>query len=156
MFLQFQLHTRYCTKITLKSPNPRETSERMNFNVIDKKKQLTWKLFIYWYLMSFFHKKMSQNLWATIMPFGPVTNILLGQKFFFGPTRAGPHFRHWSCASKILDLNKCFFLQIMEWELEMISKPKFQNTIQVYISNFSMFFKNSYKNTWSQFVVEWN
>jgi hypothetical protein len=39
--------------------------------------------------------------------------------------------------------------------LEMISKPKFQNTIQVYISNFSMFFKNSYKNTWSQFVVEW-
>jgi hypothetical protein len=29
--------TRYCTKITLKSPNPRETSERMNFNVIDKK-----------------------------------------------------------------------------------------------------------------------
>ena len=33
----FRLHTRYCTKITLKSPNPRETSERMNFNVIDKK-----------------------------------------------------------------------------------------------------------------------
>jgi hypothetical protein len=42
----------------LKSPpNPCETSERMNFNVIDKKKQLIWKLFIYWYLMSFFHKK---------------------------------------------------------------------------------------------------
>jgi hypothetical protein len=34
------------------------------------KNQLTWKLFIYWYLMSFFHKKMSQNLWATIMPLG--------------------------------------------------------------------------------------
>jgi hypothetical protein len=31
------------------------------------KKQLTWKLPIYWYLMSFFHKKMSQNLWATII-----------------------------------------------------------------------------------------
>jgi hypothetical protein len=31
----------------LKSPNPRETSERMSFNVIDKKNQLTWKLFIY-------------------------------------------------------------------------------------------------------------
>ena len=31
--------------------------------------------------MSFFHKKkMSQNLWATIMPFGPVTNILLAPK----------------------------------------------------------------------------
>ena len=49
-------------KITLKRPppppppNPRETSERMNFSVIDKK-QLIWKLFIYWYLMSFFHKK---------------------------------------------------------------------------------------------------
>jgi hypothetical protein len=25
--------------------------------------------------MGFFHKKMSQNLWATIMPFGPVTLI---------------------------------------------------------------------------------
>jgi hypothetical protein len=37
VFLQFQLHTRYCTKITLKRLNPRETSERMNFNVIDKK-----------------------------------------------------------------------------------------------------------------------
>jgi hypothetical protein len=30
--------------------------------------------------MSFFHEKMSQNLWATIMPFGPVTNFLLVQK----------------------------------------------------------------------------
>jgi hypothetical protein len=26
---------------------------------------------------------MSQNVWATIMPFGPVTNFLLAQKFFF-------------------------------------------------------------------------
>ena len=25
--------------------------------------------------MSFFHEKMSQNFWATIMPFGPVTLI---------------------------------------------------------------------------------
>ncbi len=41
--------------------------------------------------MSFFHKKMSQNLWATIMPFGPVTLI------FYWPKKkilAGPHFRH--------------------------------------------------------------
>ena len=31
--------------------------------------------------MSFFHKKnMSQNVWATIMPFGSVTNFLLAQK----------------------------------------------------------------------------
>ena len=28
-------------------------------------------------MMSFFHKKISQNVWATIMPFGPVTNFLL-------------------------------------------------------------------------------
>ena len=45
------------------------------------KKQLTWKLFIYWYLMSFFHKKMSQNVWATIMPFGPVTLIFYWPSF---------------------------------------------------------------------------
>jgi hypothetical protein len=30
--------------------------------------------------MSFFPKKMSQNDWATILPFGPVTNFLLAQK----------------------------------------------------------------------------
>ena len=35
--------------------------------------------------MSFFHKKMSQNVWATIMPFGPVTNFLLAQKNVFRP-----------------------------------------------------------------------
>ena len=34
--------------------------------------------------MSFFHKKMSQNVWATNMPFGPVTNVLLAQIFFSG------------------------------------------------------------------------
>ena len=28
---------------------------------------------------------MSQNVWATIMPFGPVTNFLLAQEIFFGP-----------------------------------------------------------------------
>jgi hypothetical protein len=35
-FRNFSCTSGYCTKITLKSPNPRETSERMNFNVIDK------------------------------------------------------------------------------------------------------------------------
>jgi hypothetical protein len=35
--------------------------------------------------MSFFQKKMSQNDWATILPFGPVTNYLLAQKKNFGP-----------------------------------------------------------------------
>jgi hypothetical protein len=28
---------------------------------------------------------MSQNDWATILPFGPVTNFLLAQKKNFGP-----------------------------------------------------------------------
>jgi hypothetical protein len=37
--------------------------------------------------MSFFPKKMSQNDWATILPFGPVTNFLLAQTFFFGPAK---------------------------------------------------------------------
>jgi hypothetical protein len=37
--------------------------------------------------MSFFQKKMSQNDWATILPFGPVTNFLLAQKCFFGPAK---------------------------------------------------------------------
>jgi hypothetical protein len=32
---------------------------------------------------------MSQNAWATIMQFGPVTNFLSAQKKF------GPHLRHW-------------------------------------------------------------
>ena len=37
--------------------------------------------------MSFFQKKMSQNDWATIMPFGPVTNFLLAQTNLFGPAK---------------------------------------------------------------------
>jgi hypothetical protein len=37
--------------------------------------------------MSFFKKKMSQYDWATILPFGPVTNFLLAQNFFFGPAK---------------------------------------------------------------------
>ena len=69
VFSQFQLHARYCTKITLKSPNPARLVKEWILMLL-MKNQLTWKLFIYWYLMSFFHKKMSQNLWATIMPLG--------------------------------------------------------------------------------------
>jgi hypothetical protein len=75
VFSQFQLYT--CTyQNYIEEPNPRETSERMNFNVIDQK-QLIWKLFIYWNLMSFFHKinvtsslkllvQMNQNLVGSI------------------------------------------------------------------------------------------
>ena len=44
--------------------------------------------------MSFFIKKMSHNLWATIMPFGSVTNILLAKKKISGQPLAVPHFRH--------------------------------------------------------------
>ena len=36
------------------------------------------------YLMSFFHKKMSHNVWATIMPFGPVTNFYWSKKKISG------------------------------------------------------------------------
>ena len=73
------------TKITLKSPNPRETSERMNFNVIDKK-QFIWKLFIYWYLMSFFHKKnVTKCLGHHYAIWTSDSNFLLAQNFFFGP-----------------------------------------------------------------------
>jgi hypothetical protein len=44
----------------------------------------------------FFIKKMSQNVWATIMPFGPVTLIFYWpKKSFSGRPKAGPHFRYW-------------------------------------------------------------
>jgi hypothetical protein len=73
-------------KLPWRVPNPHETSERMNFNVIDKK---TINLKTVYISISdvFFSKKMSQNCWATIMPFGPVTIFLLAQKIFF---------RHWN------------------------------------------------------------
>ena len=46
--------------------------------------------------MSFFQKKMSQNDWATILPFGPVTLIFYWpKKTFSGQPKASPHFRHW-------------------------------------------------------------
>ena len=45
--------------------------------------------------MSFFHKKMSQNDWATSLPFGPVTLIFYWpQKKISGQPKASPHFRH--------------------------------------------------------------
>jgi hypothetical protein len=36
---------------------------------------------------------MSQNVWATIMPFGPVTNFLLAQNFFFEPAKGWSSFQ---------------------------------------------------------------
>jgi hypothetical protein len=41
VFSQFHLHTCTYQNYIEEPPNPRETSERMNFNVIDKK-QLIW------------------------------------------------------------------------------------------------------------------
>jgi hypothetical protein len=67
-------------KLPWRAPNPRETSERMNFNVIDKK-QLIWKLFIYWYLMSFFHKKnVTKCLGHHYAIWTSDSNFLLAQK----------------------------------------------------------------------------
>ena len=41
--------------------------------------------------MSFFIKKMSQNVWATIMPFGPVTLIFYWpKKEFLGKPASRP------------------------------------------------------------------
>ena len=77
------------------SPNPHETSERMNFNEIDQI-YLIWKLFIYWYLMSFFHNKNVTKcfghhyaIWTSDSDF------FTGPKFFVsGRPKAGPHFKH--------------------------------------------------------------
>ena len=46
--------------------------------------------------MSFFHKKMSQYFWATIMSFGTVTLI-----FYWPKKKIGPHFRHWNSGTQI-------------------------------------------------------
>ena len=69
------------TKITLKSPNPRETSERMNFNVNIDKKQLIWKLFIYWYLISL--KKCHKMFGPPLCHLDQWRKFFTGPKFFF-------------------------------------------------------------------------
>ena len=52
--------------------------------------------------MSFFHKKMSQNVWATIMPFGPVTLIFYWPKnFFYGLAKGWPSFQALQVGKKI-------------------------------------------------------
>jgi hypothetical protein len=56
----------------------------MNFNVIDKK-QLIWKLFIYWYLMSFFHKiDVTKCLGHHYAIWTSDSNFLLAQKKISG------------------------------------------------------------------------
>ena len=51
---------------------------------------------------------MSQNVWATIMPFGPVTNFLLAQKIFSGQPKAGAHFRY----GVVIKFNTCISKQL--------------------------------------------
>ena len=41
--------------------------------------------------MSFFHKEISQNFWATIMPFGPETLIFYWPKKSFSGTEISHH-----------------------------------------------------------------
>ena len=85
-------------KLPWRAPNPRETSERMNFNVIDKK-QLIWKLLIYcidiWCLF-FIKKYVTKCLGDHYAIWTSDSNFLLAPKNNFGPAKADPHFRHWS------------------------------------------------------------
>ena len=69
---------------------------------------------------------MSQNVWATIMPFGLVTNFLLAQTNFFGPAKAGPHFRHWD---EDLDVIFNTVIFISKWEIWKIrNKVKYKQS----------------------------
>ena len=54
--------------------------------------------------MSFFHKKMSQNFWVTIMPFGPVTLFYWPQHFFLGTELCVQHI-----FSIMINVAHCFF-----------------------------------------------
>ena len=86
------------TKITLKSPLPptpvRLVKEWILMILI--KKHLIWKLFIYWYLMSFFHKKKCHKMFGS-----PLCHLDQWLLIFYWPKiifldqpKAGPHFRH--------------------------------------------------------------
>jgi hypothetical protein len=69
---------------------------------------------------------MSQNLWATIMPFWPVTNILLAQKKKFVPAVGSPSFQALSrdcsryeingCAAEIAKTPQCIYCYQMKPE----------------------------------------
>jgi hypothetical protein len=100
-----QLHTCTYQNYLEEPPPPRETSERMNFNVIDKK-QLIWKLFIYWYLMSFFHKMFGPPLCHLDQWLYFFTGT---KKFFSGHPKADPHFRHSDVLSTMTKWGNIFF-----------------------------------------------
>ena len=71
------------TKITLKSPPTlvRLVKEWILMLLIKNNWSENCLYIDIWCL--FFIKKMSQNIWATIMPLGPVTLIFYWPKFFF-------------------------------------------------------------------------
>ena len=78
----------YLPKLPWRAPPPPPTLVRlvkawMNVNVIDKN-QLIWKLFIYWYLMSFFHK---YNVTKCL---GHYYAIWTSDSNFFGPASGWP------------------------------------------------------------------
>ena len=87
-----------CTPVTVpklpwRAPTPVKLVKEWILMLLIKKK-LTWKLFIYWYLMSFFHKKIvtkfmghHYTIWASD------SNILLAPKKFFGPAWGWPSFQ---------------------------------------------------------------
>ena len=74
------------TKITLKSPPTLVRLVKEWILMFIDKKQLIWKLFIYWYLMSFFHKKnVTKCLGHHYVIWTSDSNFLLAQNVFFGP-----------------------------------------------------------------------
>jgi hypothetical protein len=78
------------TKITLKSPPTLVRLVKEWILMLLIKKQLIWKLFIYWYLMSFFHKKnVTKCLGHHYAIWTSDSNFLLAQK----KIRAMPSFQ---------------------------------------------------------------
>ena len=74
------------TKITLKSPPTPVRLVKEWILMLLIKKQLIWKLFIYWYLMSFFHKKnVTKCLSHHYAIWTSDSNFLLAQKKCFRP-----------------------------------------------------------------------
>ena len=80
-------------KITLKSPTSVRLVKELILMLLIKK-QLIWQLFIYWYLMSFFHKKnVTKCLGHHYAIWTSDSNFLLAQKKKFGPPKGWPSFQ---------------------------------------------------------------
>jgi hypothetical protein len=72
---------------------------------------------------------MSQYDWATILQFGPVTNFLLAQNFFFGPAKGCPHFRHWF---KAVYVGLHFFHTCETWPITGGLKYQMESVITIH------------------------